>query len=158
MATLTLKDKEKNRLLKKFHTLLGRVGAGSEGKEAILWSYQVDSSSDLSEAQLIEICNMLDMQLNPALAKMDKLRKQAMASIGGWLRVAGRESNANIIKAIACRSTGYDNFNLIPAERLRNLYYNFRNKQNDKASVDAIAAGAMLTIGAELMTDNYFLN
>ena len=72
---------------------------------------------------------------------MDKLRKQAMASIGGYLRKTGTESNAGIIKAIAMRATGYDNFNKIPAERLRNLYNAFRNKQKDIDAVEAVSAG-----------------
>ena len=70
---------------------------------------------------------------------MDKLRKRAMAAVGGYLRKIGRESNAEIIKGIACRATGYQSFNKIPAERLRNVYHAFRNKQKDIDSVERIA-------------------
>ena len=144
MATLTFEDKQINALIKKFHTLLGRTGGGSNAKEAILHSYGVASSRDLSVAQLIEACNALDKILNPKAAELDRLRKRAMAAIGGWLKVAGKESNAELIKGIACRATGYESFNKIPAERLRNLYYTFYNKQKDKESVDSITADSLV--------------
>ena len=86
---------------------------------------------------------------------MDKLRKAAMASIGGYLRKINRESNAGIIKGIACRSTGYDNFNKIPAERLRNLYHAFRNKQKDIDAVNTVAANLYI---AEAKRSNVLLN
>ena len=69
---------------------------------------------------------------------MDKLRKQVMAAIGGYLRKINRDGNAEIIKGIACRATGYTTFNKIPAERLRNLYNTFRNKQKDIDAVERI--------------------
>ncbi len=63
-----------------------------------------------------------------------------MAAIGGYLRKIHKESNAEIIKGIACRSTGYQSFfNKIPAERLRNLYNTFRNKQKDMDAAERIA-------------------
>ena len=62
-----------------------------------------------------------------------------MAAIGGYLRRIDREGNAEIIKGIACRSTGYRSFNKIPAERLRNLYNTFRNKQKDMDAAERIA-------------------
>jgi hypothetical protein len=86
MSTLTFEEKQIKGLIKKFHTLLGRTGGGTEAKEAILSAYGVASSRDLSAAQLIEICNSLDRLLNPQLAELDKHRKRLMASIGAWLR------------------------------------------------------------------------
>ena len=95
----------------------------------IIAGYGVESSADIDTHDLIDLCN--------------KFAKQAMVAIGGWLKAEGRESNAEIIKAIACRATQHSNFNRIPAERLRNLYYAFRKKQKDKESVDIIAAEYM---------------
>jgi len=63
-----------------------------------------------------------------------------MASIGGWLRLIGREQNAQVIKAIACRAAKHDNYNDIPVDRLRNLYYSFLNKQEDIKRVGEITA------------------
>ena len=68
--------------------------------------------------------------------------------VGGYLRKIGRESNAEIIKGIACRATGYQSFNKIPAERLRNVYHAFRNKQKDIDSVERIAI--------EYLAQNYY--
>lgn len=63
-----------------------------------------------------------------------------MASIGGWLKAAGYKSNAEIIKAVAYRASGYEDFNKIPAGRLHNLYHNFRNKQIDKIAAESLMA------------------
>ena len=138
MATLTFEDKQINGLIKKFHVLLGKTGAGSEGKEAILPSYGVGSSRDLNAAQLIEACNALDKILNPRLAELDQHRKRLMASIGAWLRAMSVPSNGTKIKAIACRASQRDNFNDIPLEQLRSLYAAFNKKQKDLAMVEAL--------------------
>ena len=71
---------------------------------------------------------------------MDKLRKRVMAAVGGYLTKSGRKSNASIIKAIACRATGHDDFNKIPRERLRNLIALFNNKVKDSEAVDKLTA------------------
>ncbi len=138
MAT-TLLDREQKRLLKRFHTLLGKAGIGRDGKEAILSSYGVISSKELSAYELLEICNELDKQSNPKAQELDKWRKRVIASIGGWLKMIGADGNdIQKIKAIACRATETDNFNEIPLERLRNIYYAFKKKQKDAQQVEAI--------------------
>ncbi len=133
-------DKIHNGLLRKFHTLCSRLGLTEAEKRAIIESFGVESSADIDTHDLIDICASLSRQLEGGKGEtMDKLRKQVMAAIGGYLRKIGRESNANIIKGIACRAAGYQSFNKIPAERLRNLYNAFRNKQKDIDSVERIA-------------------
>ena len=138
METLTFEEKQKNGLIKKFHTLLGRLGVDNDGKEAILWSYGVGSSRDLSAAQLIEVCNALDMQLNPSLVEMDKLRKRLMAAIGGWLKSIDKEQSVELIKGIACRAAGYEHFNRIPRHRLISLYFAFKKMRNDMVAVEEL--------------------
>jgi hypothetical protein len=138
MATLTFEDKQINALIKKFHILLGRTGRGEAAKEAILCSYGVTSSRDLSAAQLIEACNALDKSLNPKLAELDRHRKRLMASIGAWLRAMSISSNGAKIKAIACRASQRDNFNDIPLEQLRSLYAAFNKKQQDLRNVELL--------------------
>ena len=138
MATLTFENKQRNALIKKFHTLLGLTGAGNDGKEAILASYRIESSRDLTVAQLVEICNTLDMQLNPKLAELDKARKRLIASVGGWLRLIGYEQNTAKNKAIATRAAKRKNFNDIPLEQLRSLYATFNKKQRDFANVEEL--------------------
>ena len=138
MATLTFEDKQKNALIKKFHTLLGRTGVGSAGKEGILAGYRVASSRDLSVSELVEACNVLDMQLNPKLQELDKARKRLMASIGAWLRAMGVPHDANYIKAVACRAAKRDNFNEIPFEQLRSLYASFKKMKKDLENVEEL--------------------
>lgn len=125
------------------------AGADGGGKRAIIESFGVESSADIDTHDLIDICASLSKQLEGDKGdEMDKLRKRAMAAVGGYLRKIGRESNAEIIKGIACRATGYQSFNKIPAERLRNVYHAFRNKQKDIDSVERIAI--------EYLAQNYY--
>lgn len=139
-------EKQKNALLKRFHTLLGRNGIDHEGKMIILDQYSVESSRDLSIEHLIEVCNLLDNQLNPKLAEQDRWRKRLMASVFGWMRKMGKQGNIDLVKGIACRAADVDNFNDIPLERLRSLYYAFAKKSKDldfvsevtSAEIDAI--------------------
>ena len=138
MTTLTFEDKEKKRLIKRFHTMLGHTGGGSNAKEAILHSYGVDSTRELSAAQLIEACNTLDKILNPKLGELDKWRKRVIASIGGWLRVMNIQENIAKNKAIACRAAKHEDYNDIPLEQLRSLYYAFTKKQKDINTVEMI--------------------
>lgn len=133
-------DKIHNGVLRKFHTLCSRLGLTEEEKRAIVGSYGVESSADIDTHDLIDICASLSKQLEGDKGdEMDKLRKRAMAAIGGYLRKINQASNAEIIQGIACRSTGYTSFNKIPAERLRNVYNTFRNKQKDIDAAESIA-------------------
>lgn len=133
-------------LLKKFHTLCTVLGLDDEAKRAILASWGVESSRDLDQHQLIDICAKLSEQVNEkdGTASLDKLRKRVIAAIGGWLRETGQQSNISIIKGIAMRASGYNDFNKIPRERLRNLIATFNNKVKDARAVDALT-DALLT-------------
>lgn len=133
-------DKIHNGVLRKFHTLCSRLGLTEAEKRAIVESYGVESSADIDTHDLIDICASLSKQLKGDKGdEMDKLRKRAMAAIGGYLRKINQQGNSEIIKGIACRSTGYESFNKIPAERLRNVYNTFRNKQKDIDAAESIA-------------------
>ena len=105
-------DKIHNGVLRKFHTLCSRLGLTEAEKRAIVESFGVESSADIDTHALIDVCASLSKQLEGDKGdQMDKLRKRAMAAIGGYLRKIDKESNAEIIKGIACRSTGYQSFN-----------------------------------------------
>lgn len=143
------------KLLRKFHALCRECGMSDGEKAAVVASFGVESSADIDTHDLIDICGRLSEILGRNTAdRMDRLRKQVFASIGGYLRMTGRESNAEIIKGIACRCTGYDSFNRIPAERLRNCYYTFLNKQKDfgRAEYAAVSmlAGRTDTCGTNM--------
>lgn len=133
-------------LLKKFHTLCTLLGLDGDAKQAILASWGVDSSRDLSQHQLIDICAKLSEQVDEkqGTARLDKLRKQVIAAIGGWLRETGQDGGISKIKGIAMRASGYGDFNKIPRERLRNLIATFNNKVKDARAVSAITDALLM--------------
>ncbi len=133
-------------ILKKFHTLCSALGLTEAEKRAIVESYGVESSRDMDTHDLINVCGKLSEQANEKVGagEMDKLRKRVMAAIGAYLKAVGRESNATVIKGIACRATGHADFNKIPRERLRNLVAAFNNKVKDAQAVNEIADGLLL--------------
>lgn len=100
-------------ILKKFHTLCNVLGLTDNEKHAIVNSYGVESSRDMDTHDLIDVCAKLSEQANRKAGhgETDKLRKRVMASIGAYLKAIGRESNATVIKGIACRASGYEDFN-----------------------------------------------
>lgn len=129
-------------LLKKFHTLCSLLGMTDDEKRALIEGYGVESSRDIDTHDLVDICGTLSAQVNEKQGNdIDKLRKRCMASIGAWLRSEGKYQSADIIKGIACRATGYEEFNKIPRERLRNLIATFNNKVKDAEAVERIANG-----------------
>jgi len=155
----TLIDKEQKRLIKKFHTLLGRTGDGENAKEAILHSYGVASSRDLSAAELIEVCDALDKELNPELAKLDTLRKRLIAAISSYHRVMGvdifqkkyedctpyeKQQRIRYAKGTAEKASQIDNFNDIPLNQLRGLYSGFVKNRKHIEAVDNITNGDLL--------------
>lgn len=146
MAENKTMDEIHRGILKKFHTLCHVLGLTDDEKRTIVESYGVESSRDMDTHDLIDVCASLAEQANrkTGTADLDKLRKRVMAAIGGYLRMIGKESNASVIKGIACRATGYVDFNKIPRERLRNLVGAFNNKVKDAQSVEDIANALML--------------
>lgn len=146
MAENKTMDEIHRGILKKFHTLCHVLGLTDDEKRTIVESYGVESSRDMDTHDIIDVCASLAEQVNKktGTADLDKLRKRVMAAIGSYLRTVGKESNASVIKGIACRATGYADFNKIPRERLRNLVGAFNNKVKDTQSVEDIANALML--------------
>lgn len=88
-----------------YHTLAAKLGMSNEQKHYLLMdNFGVNSSSLLDAHQLTNLIYTLESILNK---DEDKWRKRVLASIGGYLTAMGKDSNITIIKAIACRSTGY---------------------------------------------------
>jgi len=155
----TLIDKEQKRYIKKFHTLLGRTGGGENAKKAILQSYGVASSRDLSVAELIEVCDALDRELNPELAKLDTNRKQLIAAISSYHRVMGvdifqkkyedctpyeKQQRNQYAKGTAEKASGIADFNDIPLNQLHGLYNGFVKNRKHIEAVDNIANNDLL--------------
>lgn len=155
MATVTAQQQKW--LLKKFHTLCARLNMDADMKLALISGYGVESSKDLTNAELLELCDKLNEIANPEDAKIDKMRKRVIAAIGGWLRMIGKgDEGINYIKGVACQAAKVDNFNKIPLERLTTIYNMFLRKQKDAKSVNEVAE--KIAYEARFGTDNNLLN
>lgn len=134
-------DKIHKDLIKKYHTLAGQMGMTDEDKRALLSQYNVESSVDLSQHQLIDVCACLARALDKRDGRdsMDALRKRLIAVIGKFLAMCGKgEVTISYIKRVACRAYGIREFNRIPRERLRSLYGAFNLKIKDAKSVEEL--------------------
>lgn len=155
MATVTAQQQKW--LLRKFHTLCTRLNMDAEMKLALISGYGVESSKDLTNAELTELCDHLNDILNPEDAKRDKMRKRVIASIRGWLRIIGKgDEGIGYIKGVACQAAKVDNFNKITLERLTTIYNMFLRKQKDAKSVNEVAGA--IAYEARFGTDNSILN
>ncbi len=155
MATVTAQQQKW--LLKKFHTLCARLNMDADMKLALISGYGVESSKDLTNAELLELCDHLNEILNPEDAKTDKMRKRVIAAIGGWLRMIGKgDEGINYIKGVACQAAKVDNFNKIPLERLTTIYNMFLRKQKDAKSVNEVVG--KITYEVRFGTDSNLLN
>jgi hypothetical protein len=124
---------DKALLIKKYHTVCSINGMSKEDRDIMLAAYGVQSSKELNETQLSEIIDKLSH--GPQV-----WRRRVMASIGGWLRKCNKTDNADIIKGIACRASGYTTFNDIPISRLRDLYYEFYKKEKAIDLIDLVTS------------------
>lgn len=136
-------EKEKKRLVKRFHTLLGKAGIDDDGKRDILSAYGVRSSLDLDCRGLMEVCDRLTTLTTPGLAEADRWRKRVMAAIFSYCREMKREVTVNEVKAIACRAAGTKSFNRIPVDRLRSLYNAFKQRTKDLQTVDRMTVAEL---------------
>ena len=136
-------EKEKKRLVKRFHTLLGKAGIDDDGKRDILSAYGVKSSLDLDCRGLMEVCARLTTLTTPGLAEADRWRKRVMAAIFSYCREMKREVTVNEVKAIACRAAGTKSFNRIPVDRLRSLYNAFKKRTEDLQTVDRVTVAEL---------------
>lgn len=127
----TLMEKQQKILLKKFHTLLGKAGIDEDGKLAMLSAYGVTTSKDLSAHELLDLCNKIELMIDKRAQQEDVWRKRVIAAIFGWRRAMSDTATMDEVKAIACRAAETKNFNDIPLERLRSIYYAFTKKQKD---------------------------
>lgn len=139
MKETKVMDQIQKGLIKKYHTLAGQLGMTTEERRALLAQYNVDSSRDLSQHQLIDVCACLARELDKRDGRdsMDALRKRLIAVIGKFLKLCGKgDVTISYIKGVACRSCGIREFNRIPRERLRSLYGAYINKIKDINNVE----------------------
>lgn len=139
MKETKVMDQIQKDLIKKYHTLAGQLGMTTEERSSLLAQYNVDSSRDLSQHQLIDVCACLARELDKRDGRdsMDALRKRLIAVVGKYLTACGKsEVSISYIKGVACRSCGIREFNRIPRERLRSLYGAFALKLKDIKRVE----------------------
>lgn len=127
MSTTT--DVLHKHLVKQYHTLCTRLGKTKNDKIAILDSYGVESSKDLSINELYEVCRILEKELNPNVAELDKWRKRVLGVIGAYQRDVNKPDDLDYIKGMACRAAGSKRFNQIPKSRLIGIYNEFNNQR-----------------------------
>lgn len=141
MKETKVMDKIHKDLLKKYHTLAGQLGMTDEEKRALLAQYKVQSSVDLSQHELVDVCACLSREIErrDGHQSMDALRKRLIAVVGKYLKACGKsEVNISYIKATACRAAEIKEFNRIPRERLRSLYGAFALKLKDIKRVESM--------------------
>lgn len=127
----TVIDKQHKWLLGRFHAACSKLGMSVEEKKEVIYAYGCESSADINNEDLLELCFKLEKQHDPVLAEMDLWRKRVFGAIGCYLKFIDKQQTVELIKAVATRATGFDNFNEIPVDRLRNVYYAFVKKQKD---------------------------
>jgi hypothetical protein len=147
MAT-TDKDKQRQGLIRKYHTLCGKLGLTDDARREMLrQNYGVESSKELYTEELTALCAWLHGEVHGAEGKLQEARRRVFGAVGGWLDMvygkvpesdkARRWERVQKIKAIACRQTRYDDFMKIPPERLANVSFLFSKKQKDMRQGEA---------------------
>lgn len=138
-------ETEKNRLIRKFHTLLTCGGISNEEKQAMLASYGVTSSKDMNTYELLELCGKLDRMVNPRTTEAEKWRRRVIAAACDYLSECGYRYADPVAaaKRMACRMSGQATFNRIPIDRLRSIYHAFRRRTGDLRAVDALTAAIL---------------
>ena len=133
MKTKAKTNPVKKALIRQYHAVLTAAGIDENGKAGILEGFKVESTSDLTEAQLRQA---IDAIVNIS-SDGDMWRKRVIAAIGAWLKTIGKEENIEYIKGVACGAAPAKNFNRITVPRLRSLYYEFKRDAGTSANVKA---------------------
>lgn len=156
-TTMPKPSSRKGQLIRRLHTLRGAVGMTQGEYEALLGSYGVESSKELSPWQLERLCDFLQQHLGNAAADKDGQRKRLLAAvcafcedvIPGWEAMASGE-RMDYAKGVACRAAQVSGFNRIGTDRLRSLTYAFQKRRRDMDSVVATLAGTGHSGGKEV--------
>lgn len=151
-AECRIKDRKKQ-LIRDLHVQVRRLGITEVGYEGILAGYGVDSSTELDEAALTEICDRLHEEARKQGLEgrgcvgnatdgtqetaAEKERKRLKVSIGKLLAAQGKikpdgwgVAEWNLIAGTACRAAKVSRMDDIPASKCRGLIYEF-NKQRE---------------------------
>ncbi len=140
----------RGQLNRKYHYLLKDLGINEDQKLALLSSWGVSSSTELSDEKLYELTLWLGLKQKERFSKakaqeqakhrdeLDLWRKRVIASIGAWLKLTNQPDSIGYIKATACQGAEVRNFNKIGISKLRSLYNEFGNKNRVQKAVKSL--------------------
>lgn len=130
------------RLIAKYHVLAKQLSMTDEDKQAVLAQFGVESSKDLNEHQLIDLCASLAREVEKRFGKdnMDVLRKRVIVAITGYLKANKQQHDIAYVKGVACRVAKCNSFNKISREKLRSIYGTFVMKKRVLDEADAYCA------------------
>lgn len=146
---------EKRAWVQKFNALCHIHNISAENRLALLSSFGVVSSKDLTIEQLKEACNCVKGITSAVDALMDKSRKKLIAAICQFLELTqddnymqkdGKGKAAYAI-GVACRAAQVEDINSISLTKLRSLTYSF-NKQK-KVYEDVVQEAMSIVSGEE---------
>lgn len=125
----------KNKLIKKYHILVGKVGMSKEDRDTLLKQWNVTTSTDMSIDQLLQLCNLLEKFTSPEESELVKWQKWSRDMVKSYGKSLGVNYTDEYAEAIICRSTGKKSFNAISKNRLVGIYNQFKKAKNDKSAI-----------------------
>lgn len=125
----------KNRLIKKYHILIGKVGMSENEKQTLLEQWNVTSSKDMTIDQLLQLCNLLEKFTSPEESELAKWQKWARDMVKSYGKSLGMTYSDEYAEAIICRSTGKKSFGSVTKNRLVGIYNQFKKAKNDKTCI-----------------------
>lgn len=128
----------KNKLIKKYHILIGKVGMSDEDKQTLLAQWNVTTSKDMSIDQLLQLCNLLEKFTSPEESELAKWQKWARDMVKSYGKSLGMTYTDAYAEAIICRSTGKKSFGSISKNRLVGIYNQFKKAKSDKSTIQNI--------------------
>ena len=134
---------KKAQLIKLYHVLCGRLGLSEADRKALVSAYDANSSTDLSERDLQDLCKNLKSQLvkagkEPAPAGDEKARLQlrVKAACGNLLALQGKIAPKNwgprdwgIIMGTICNASGKKEFLSLTKQELKALSFEFNRQR-----------------------------
>jgi len=128
----------KNKLIKKYHVLIGKTGMNDDDKRTLLSQWDVTSSKEMSIDQLLQLCNLLEKFTSPEDSELVKWQKWSRDMVKSYGKSLGVNYTDGYAEAIICRSTGKNSFNSISKNRLVGIYNQFKKAKNDKSIIQNI--------------------
>jgi len=114
-------------LIKRYHTLVRKAGIDDSTKQQMLSRYKgASSSKDLTDQELVELCQKLETLSMQQNTSMDIWRKRVLAAICGYFTIMSINypdaQRLDKAKGMACKATRSDSFNDITRAQLITLY------------------------------------